>query len=398
MDSRFYKKENVRYDLYPQDTNILDVLSKILISNSKYEKIKLKLDNQIMKLFSVKNDDIHYFASGSKALEMFLKTLVKNKKVKNVYIPSFSCMELADAIIKSDCNIKLYDIEESLKPNIQTLRKIAKDREGVLILTSLFGKNTYSEEFIKVLQEMTIPIILDEAQAFPNISLKLHKSIKKCGILISFGKSKPISAIGGGAIINKELVDNSFLKGKVVNNKNYFKDIYSILKARFNNIIRKRIYGNYKKTDKYSSLEELISDKKEQYNEQQEINKIQIIMAYYRLKKYIQKYKNRKIKSHSIKNLFGDKSLCDYNYLPIMVNNKNRYNIMKNLGEKGIQCTIYYYPIHIIPFYLSKFELEKCVITERIFEQIVIIPFGIDYKNKDLKVILDIVKENNFIR
>lgn len=392
MDSRFYKKENVKYNLYPQDTNVLDIISKILISNRKYKKIKKKLDNIIMELFSVRNDDIYYYSSGSKALESFLKTLVKQENVKNVYIPSFSCMELADAIIKSKCNVKVYDIEENLKPNLQTIKHIANDKNGLLILPSIFGKNTYSEEFIKVLQEMKIPIILDEAQAFPNISLKLHNSIKKCAILLSFGKSKPISAIGGGAIINKGLLDDNYLTRKVVNDNNYYKDIYNMIKIRINNIIRKRICTHYMSNDRYSSLEELILDKKEQYSECQEISKLQVIMAYDRVRKYIRKYKNRKINGNSIKEIFGDKELCDYNYLPIVINNSNRYDIMKNLGQKGIQCTIYYYPIHLIPFYLSKFDLDKCAITERIFEKIVIIPFGIDYKNKDLEVILKTIK------
>ena len=60
MDSRFYKKENVKYALYPQDTNVLDILLKALISNSKYKTIKLKLNNIIKELFLVEDKDIYY--------------------------------------------------------------------------------------------------------------------------------------------------------------------------------------------------------------------------------------------------------------------------------------------------------------------------------------------------
>ena len=325
MDSRFYKKENVKYALYPQDTNVLDILLKALISNSKYKTIKLKLNNIIKELFLVEDKDIYYYSSGSKALENFLKILVKQKNIKNVYIPSFSCMELADAIVKSKCNIRIYDIEENLKPNIETLKQIKEDKEGVLILTSLFGKNTYSKEFIKVLQEMKMPIILDEAQSFPNTSIQLHNAIKKCGILISFGRSKPISAIGGGAIINKGIINDGLLKKSNINDRGYLKNVCSVFKARLKNKIQK-IYKN-KKQQKYGSLEELVLDKKEINEELQEITKLQIIIAYYRLKKYVKKYKDRKIDNINVRNLFGDKLLCDYNYLPIITNNENRYNL-----------------------------------------------------------------------
>lgn len=197
MDSRFYKKENVKYNLYPQLYKISNVVPKIFITPQKYNNIKMQLDTIISRIFKVRKEDIFYHSCASKSLEIFLKALSKEKNIENVYIPSFSCMELADAIIKSNLKIKVYDIQENLKPSIETLIKINEDSKGLLILPSLFGKNSFSNKELKVLSSFNIPIVLDEAQAFPNISSELNQILKKYAILISFGKSKPISSIGG---------------------------------------------------------------------------------------------------------------------------------------------------------------------------------------------------------
>jgi len=56
-----------------------------------------------------------------------------------------------------------------------------------------------------------------------------------------------------------------------------------------------------------------------------------------------------------------------------------------------LQTTLYYYPIHLIPFYRNKYKLDKCPITEIIFSRIIILPFGIDYRNRELRNILKII-------
>ena len=113
MDSRFYKKEHVKYNLYPQQTKVLSILSKILITNSRYKRIKKEFDRIISDIFSVDKQEIFYFSSASKALENYLKALSTERNIRNIYIPSFSCIELADAIVKSNCKLKVYDIQEN---------------------------------------------------------------------------------------------------------------------------------------------------------------------------------------------------------------------------------------------------------------------------------------------
>lgn len=234
MDSRFYKKDDVKYLLYPQNVNWIEIFNKIFISKRKYIEIKEELSQMISNIFETNENGIFYYSCASKALEKILYILSVKKKIKKVYIPDFSCMELADTIYSCNCEMQVYDIADDFKPSIDTIKIINEDKHGVLILPSFFGKNQYSDEFLDVLSEMDIPIIFDEAQAFPNVSTKIYRKVDKCAIIISFGKSKPISSIGGGAVINKGLIDiedENILKQEV-QEKRYLRDIMKESRAR----------------------------------------------------------------------------------------------------------------------------------------------------------------------
>ena len=153
-----------------------------------------------------------------------------------------------------------------------------------------------------------------------------------------------------------------------------------------------KYFGIY--SNKYKSLEDLVFDKKQvNPNNTMEIDKLEIIMAYFRTIKYKKLYLKRRILKDDNLNLFGEKTFLNYNYLPLIINNANRYEFMKQLGKKGIQSTLYYYPIHLIPFYKEKWNLSRCPISEKIFSKIVILPFGIDYSNKNLKNIIKKIGE-----
>ena len=58
-------------------------------------------------------------------------------------------------------------------------------------------------------------------------------------------------------------------------------------------------------------------------------------------------------------NILGDKRIKDYNYLPLYIKNEQRYCVMKSLGEKNIQTTLYYYPIRITFLPLSLKDDEQ---------------------------------------
>lgn len=395
MDSRFYKKDDVKYLLYPQNVNWIEIFNKIFISKRKYIEIKEELSQMISNIFETNENGIFYYSCASKALEKILYILSVKKKIKKVYIPDFSCMELADTICRCNCEMQVYDIADDFKPSIDTIKIINEDKHGVLILPSFFGKNQYSDEFLDVLSEMDIPIIFDEAQAFPNVSTKIYRKVDKCAIIISFGKSKPISSIGGGAVINKELIDiedENILKQEVQEER-YIRDIMKESRARVINQLERHHLVLKKKKKLYSSLEELVWNKMQCEDKTERITKLQIIMAYYRLIKFKKTYLKRNIKERINFEIFGDKNIIYYDFLPLKVDNSKRYETMRQLGEYGVQCTIYYYPLHLIPFYNKRFNLNNCINSKNIFEKIIIVPFGIDYSNKRINKLIKILNK-----
>lgn len=123
------------------------------------------------------------------------------------------------------------------------------------------------------------------------------------------------------------------------------------------------------------------------------ITKLQIIMAYYKLIKFKKTYLKRNIKERINFEIFGDKNIIYYDFLPLKVDKSKRYETMRQLGEYGVQCTIYYYPLHLIPFYNKRFNLNNCINSKNIFEKIIIVPFGIDYSNKRINKLIKILNK-----
>jgi len=386
MDSRFYKTQHPKYPLYPQDKNFWEVIWSRFVSNKKAIKLKEEMTKTISQILNADCGDVSYFSSASCGICLLLKQLKKEQDIESVYIPSFACPELADAIIGAGLKIKTYDLQNNLTPSISVLNKVGSDKKGIFILTSLFGKTKYSSEFIAELQKINQPIILDEAQAFPNVDIELHAKIKKCAVAISFGKSKPIAGIGGGAIINKGLVNNNFGKDNVILFDDYARQVKHLTWSRLKNVlINAKLIKE--QPPKFSSLEQLLKYRKINQIKNINISKLEIIIASKNLKKYLKKYKKRKKLEVKNINLFGDKKIEDYNFFSLNLN--NRYEKMKQLGDKGIQCTIYYFPLHLNNIY--NVNSPQCKNCENIFKNIVIVPFGINYKPKKLKKILKIL-------
>jgi dTDP-4-amino-4,6-dideoxygalactose transaminase len=321
-------------------------------------------------------------------------------------------MDLADAVIASDCRLQVYDIDEDFMPLISFLEEIRFKEECVLIIPSFFGACKLRNELMELLEQMEMPIIFDDAQVFP-MNPTISGSHKRPWFsVISFGKGKPVSAFGGGALISNScdgnLNHNIFSDNKLSDSSSCFKDIVShsnrAVKNAFKNLMGLSNTNLFvdKKTKIFDSLEELVYSKEYRGFTPQRINKLQMVFA---LKRFYF-FKKRMKKRLSINKYFVQiagtrkefkyikKQLSDMNFLPLCIKNEDRYNMLKILGSYGIQCTIFYYPLHQIPFYSKKYDLAECPNSERIFSNILILPYNLDYSNKKVIKMLHLVDKS----
>jgi dTDP-4-amino-4,6-dideoxygalactose transaminase len=191
------------------------MLFKILLGNSR-EGIFLK------ELTS--NTPTFLVASGTAALSLTLKSLSQKSPKRQVILPAYTCPSVVASVIKAGLEPILCDLNpNSFQMNLEQIgSKLSSDILAV-IAVHLLGIPENINELKELTQKNGIILIENAAQAFgnklipPNTFINNHISSPTCseylgtigdiGIL-SFGRGKPLSLLGGGAI----LVNNQKLK------------------------------------------------------------------------------------------------------------------------------------------------------------------------------------------
>ena len=72
-----------------------------------------------------------------------------------------------------------------------------------------------------------------------------------------------------------------------------------------------------------------------------------------------------------------------------------RDEIIKRLGEKGIQCRAYFSPIHLQPFYRKMFGYKRgdFPVTEGVSDRTIALPFYNNLKEKEINFVVKSLKE-----
>lgn len=233
-------------------SDIKTVIKSGLLVNGKYtDKLSKELSNRYEKK-ALPVD------SGTSALILALRVL--SCKNKYVLMPSFVCSALLQAIFEVGAKPILYDIEYPyIYFDVKKIKKIVPKNVGAVIVVHLFGRSANVEEFIGEFGEEKV--IENCATSF---GTKRNNTL--CGAfsniaIISFGATKYINSIKGGALLVKDNKD--FAKASDLyyyDKKDTLEKRYNFLSNEVSNLIAynqiknfngtyikyKRIYNHYK--------------------------------------------------------------------------------------------------------------------------------------------------------
>lgn len=397
MDSRFFRNDFAKYKLYPLRSHFLEMLDCLLYSADRLNRTRKKFNSIIASAFAVRNENVHFYASASDALyDLIRKMCVYYGKRFRVYIPDYSCPEMVNAVIHTGCSIILYAINNDLKIDYDCLARIAEDKYAVLILPALFGRVEYDHRITELIKQFPGYLVFDEAQSFPNINTSFYAEIDRWSAICSFGRSKPIKSIGGGALITKEMLKGVRFDEDIRSSEKalYYQELFELIKDRCQKMLCS-IFKISPKVTYYQSLQALVYDLElSEVRSDKTISSLQLLHAYKRTVFYLNKYKKRRrINNADRPECFGDKPLCDYNFIPLKVDNEHRYSMMEWLATQKIQTTLYYYPVHLIPMYANLVDTSLLRNNRSVFWDMLIIPFGIEYSIRSLNKMLKTVQQ-----
>lgn len=175
-------------------------------TNKEYVNSREITTRNLRQYFS--NGDFYFFSSARGALTAFLKFYLSQNPRKKVLTQGYSCLVVPNSIKFAGGIPVFVDIEEnSVNLSTNDLKsKIDKDT-GVLIIQNTFGFPADYEKILQIAKEYNIFVIENLAH-----SLGAKYNEKYLGnfgdvALLSFGRSKVISTLGGGMLMikNKKL-------------------------------------------------------------------------------------------------------------------------------------------------------------------------------------------------
>ncbi len=369
------------------------------------ETVKAKILKQILnvsrytpalnRIYSGSELYVTLFFSGRSALYNLLKSL-NLKSGDEVLVQAFTCEAVVLPIIALNLKPVYVDIEnQSFSMNPIDLEKKLSKKAKVLILQHTFGITpSYRETIISIIKKHKLVLIEDIAHGVNKLKVKSQKlKINKHFYLLSFGRSKSLSSVFGGAIIgdNKKIMNK--LKKITLNYPSYstifklllYKPIVYLIKLTYNIYLGRIIHYLAKKL-RLLTLE--ISKKEKQGQFDEFFNKaypnalaILLLNQFKRFKsiqnqrKKTVEYYHQNLKIYCHPELDSRSSLIRY---PLLVNNPSL--ILKKMAKFGIFLGNWYNQ-PVAPKGLSldrvEYNLGSCPVAEKTCEKIINLPTNI---------------------
>ena len=155
--------------------------------------------------------NVLFFLTGRAALYILLSSL-KLDNQDEVLVTGFTCEAVVLPIIQKGCKPIYVDIEqETLSIDIVDLRKKITPHVKVIVLQHTFGIiPKYRNEVLELAKAKNIFVIEDIAHGFDPTNSHLLTPSDKTALTLSFGRSKAVSSVFGGAVVltNKKLIQS----------------------------------------------------------------------------------------------------------------------------------------------------------------------------------------------
>lgn len=158
---------------------------------------------------------IQYYASGTAALAAAIIAVIKAKDgaaaaAAEVIIPAYACPDLVSALLFAGAKPVLVDFEVD-RPwfDLTKLTSAITEKTVAIVGVDLFGINERWPQLQVLAKQKGIVLVEDSAQYFPgghNLKYKQQPGQQDWQgdlVVLSFGRGKPVSLLGGGAVLTK---------------------------------------------------------------------------------------------------------------------------------------------------------------------------------------------------
>jgi perosamine synthetase len=160
------------------------------------------LRRQLADRFVDKAFTLH--ASGREALRVAFAQLSAATNRSEIAIPAYSCFSIPAAAVAAGLRVRLVDVDARGQLDLGSLERLPLERVAAVTVTNLFGVPEPIRAVCRLAREAGATVIDDAAQTFGGVSAEGPVGGRADVGVLSFGRGKPLSALGGGALVCRE--------------------------------------------------------------------------------------------------------------------------------------------------------------------------------------------------
>jgi dTDP-4-amino-4,6-dideoxygalactose transaminase len=140
-------------------------------------------------------------ASGREALRVAFSHLAAQSGRDEIWVPGYTCFSIPAAAVAAGLRVRLVEIGLDGRIDLDALGRMPLERAAALVVSNLFGIPDPVATLRERLKARGVALVDDAAQSLGARSAEGPVGSRgEIGIL-SFGRGKPLSALGGGAVV-----------------------------------------------------------------------------------------------------------------------------------------------------------------------------------------------------
>lgn len=146
-------------------------------------------------------EDITLHASGREAMRVAFRAVAETTGRDEVAIPAYTCFSVPAAAVAAGLRVRLLDVDLQGRVDLESLEKMPCESVAAVVVTNLFGVPEATSPFRVHLDGTGVRLIDDAAQALGSSTAEGRAGGRGDIGILSFGRGKPLSALGGGACV-----------------------------------------------------------------------------------------------------------------------------------------------------------------------------------------------------
>jgi dTDP-4-amino-4,6-dideoxygalactose transaminase len=139
-------------------------------------------------------------ASGREAMRVAFRAIADRTGRREVALPAYVCFSVAASAVAAGLSVRLVDVDDWGRLDAASFARLPLENVAAVVVANLFGVAEPVREVRAIAEPAGVAVIDDAAQALGARSPEGNVGARGDVGVLSFGRGKPLSALGGGAL------------------------------------------------------------------------------------------------------------------------------------------------------------------------------------------------------